>query len=302
MESSGSVLFPSTIHCISLTAAILSLNWKRRQWALYQFRIFSTLLQNIAQIDLRHSAPVRGSQVLCCDLNAWHIVCFAINDVCNQNRFISLRNRERIWSCVALEHPNSCEHSLNSEQPVNNVNVCVCVQVYMHMNVHVCAYACVCIWTESRSMKQGLRAGGGLPWSLSISRSGVPLLAIISPVRSRAGPPPRHISLCQFTCCLWIEPRSMKLRVTVIITFGDTCCFSPRLHHKMSPLILGLRLICLIRVFTYIDGYFIPIFKPCLNFCNWCVWYFTLYNCSPPTHPLHTVKSHCSSTYSTVPS
>lgn len=74
-----------------------------------------------------------------------HCVFFAINDVCNQNRFISLRNRERIWPCVALEYPNSCEHSLNSEQPVNNVNVCVCVQVHMHINVHVCAYACVCI-------------------------------------------------------------------------------------------------------------------------------------------------------------
>lgn len=183
------------------------------------------------------------------------------------------------------------------------------------MWMFVCACKYTCIWmcmfvhTHVFVFEQSLGpwnrvcgAGGGLPWSLSITRSGVPLLAIISPVRSRAGPPPRHISLCQFTCCLWIEPRSMKLRVTVIITFGDTCCFSPRLHHKMSPLILGLRLICLIRVFTYIDGYFIPIFKPCLNFCNWCVWYFTLYNCSPPTHPLHTVKSHCSSTYSTAPS
>lgn len=109
----------------------------------------------------------------------------------------------------------------------------------------VCAgiHALVCIFDGS-----GCAGRPGLPWSLSITQSGVPLLAIISPVTSRAGPPPHHISLCQFTRRLWIEPRSMKLHVTVIITFGDTCCFSPRLHHKMSPLVLGLGLICFIRV------------------------------------------------------
>lgn len=103
--------------------------------------------------------------------------------------------------------------------------------------------ALVCIFYGT-----GCAARRGLPWSLSITQSGVSLLAIISPVTRRAGPPPHHISLCQFTRRLWTEPRSRKLHVTVIITFGDTCSFSPRLHHKMSPLVLGLGLICLIRV------------------------------------------------------
>lgn len=101
----------------------------------------------------------------------------------------------------------------------------------------------VCISAESSLGEAEVACRQGLPWSLSIIQSGAALLAIISPVRNPAGPPPQHISLCQLTCCLWIEPWSMKLHATVIITFGDICCFGPRLHRQMSPLILGPRLI-----------------------------------------------------------
>lgn len=98
-------------------------------------------------------------------------------------------------------------------------------------------------------MKPCWRAGGAVsPWSLSIIQSGVPLLAIISPVRSRAGPPPRHISLCQFTRRQRMGPWSMKPHVTVIITFGDTCCFSAGLHRLTSALIRWLWLIHFIRL------------------------------------------------------
>lgn len=44
-----------------------------------------------------------------------------------------------------------------------------------------------------------LGLGGLPPRSLSITPGGVALLAIISAVRSRAAPLPRHISLCQLT-------------------------------------------------------------------------------------------------------
>lgn len=57
----------------------------------------------------------------------------------------------------------------------------------------------------------------GLAWSLSIIRSGGTLLAIISAVRGLAVPPPKHISLCQLTRCLWMESWSMKPHATVII-------------------------------------------------------------------------------------
>lgn len=109
----------------------------------------------------------------------------------------------------------------------------------------MCVYTCIflIIFEFQQRLNPWSRVAGrrGLPWSLSIIQSGVALLAIISPVRSLAVLPPHHIRLCQYTCCLWIEPWSMKLHATVIITFSDICCFSPRVPQQMSPLILGLR-------------------------------------------------------------
>lgn len=197
MESSGSLLVLSTIKrsltaclwnadcCISLTAAILSLNWKWWHWALYQF-----------PISLHCSAQQCPDRLASLDRFFKKLIFY-------------------FWAAESVY--------------ISHVSVCtVCVSTYTHVSVHL------------RGNRAGCAGRRGLPWSLSITQSGVSLLAIISPVTSRDGPPPHHISLCQFTRCLWTEPRSMKLHVTVIITFGDTCCFSPRLHHKMSPLLLGL--------------------------------------------------------------
>lgn len=133
------------------------------------------------------------------------------------------------WTSYVL----CCEHSLNSKQPVNNVTV-----LYERVCVYECASLCMCVYTSAcllcavfvleGRVAPWCRVAGrrGFPWSLSIIQSGVALLAIISPVRSTAVPPPPHISLCHFTCCLWMEPWSMKPHVTVIITFSDICCFS----------------------------------------------------------------------------
>lgn len=109
-------------------------------------------------------------------------------------------------------------------------------------------------------MKPSWRAGGAFfPQSLSIIQSGVPLLAIISPVRSRAGPPPRRISLCQFARRRRMGPWSMKPHVTVIITFGDTCCFSAALRRLTSALIPRLWLIHFIRLSFSVKRVFIAL-------------------------------------------
>lgn len=158
------------------------------------------------------------------------------------------------------------------------------------------------IWAETGSTEQRLRAGGAFPWSLSIIRSGVALLAIISPVRSPAGPPPRHISLCQFTCCLWIEPWSMKLHATVIITFGDMCCFGPETPSTNVTSYSGTsadrKKICGFVKREGVSCYF--------EFRKWRLLHFTYLNfkldtfsCSPPgaakgkkaTHRFNTAKS-----------
>lgn len=152
---------------------------------------------------------------------------------------------------------------------------------------------CVCVcfprWFAGRQ---------GLPWSLSIIPSGVPLLAIISAVRSQAEPPPHHISLCQFMSCRWIEPQSPKLHVPIVNTYSDTCCFSPRLNRSAINSYFG----------TSVNFVF---FKKksfsCIYFYNLCASYCTYYRLKSVTLPLCELlsthmqrthkKQHCSGKY-----
>lgn len=121
-----------------------------------------------------------------------------------------------------------------------------------------CAFVHVCLlimFISKQRLAPWSRTAGrqGLPWSLSVIQSGVALLAIIFPVRSLAVSPPHHISLCQFPTCLWIEPRSMKLHATLIISFTATSRF--QLQTQMSPLILRLLLIKSFDLFNEWNSY-----------------------------------------------
>lgn len=136
---------------------------------------------------------------------------------------------------------NSHKLLLNTNKLVNKVCRYMCRIVYLWALLYTrvqCLYS-------NRGLKDGIAFADrrSLPLSLSIIPSGAPLLAIISPVRSPAGRQPHHISLCQSARCLWIDPWSMKLCYHY---FQRLLLFQPKTP-PLSPLILKLVLICLIR-------------------------------------------------------
>lgn len=101
-------------------------------------------------------------------------------------------------------------HLLNSKEMCLQLGRFSCASIYKHEQGSVFVGVCHCL-------SRVFLYESGLPRSLSIIQSGGALLAIICAVRGPAMPPPKHISLCQLTCCLWMELRSMKLHATVII-------------------------------------------------------------------------------------
>lgn len=114
----------------------------------------------------------------------WHLNSF----VCDTNQQIGFHNKANQW-CRWGTWWTGCR------QPVNNhPSRCGWVGLEGEKGEGLFTYIHM---ATSRSTPP--RAWGPSPRSLSITPSGVPLLAIISAVRSRAAPPPRHISLCQLT-------------------------------------------------------------------------------------------------------